>query len=136
MKTIFNFLLGFLLLSVVSSAQNTLYAYPEVNANSQSQQTEKHKIIRNELMKINSLEELIRIFNYEISLRITSFKMTAVRKNMELNELQSESNLITADMKAIIETAEKGSKIYFEYIKAMGDDGKTKNLSPIYVVIE
>jgi len=61
---------------------------------------------------------------------ITSYTMTMNAKG-DLIEKNVVGNKLTAEMIKLIQNSPKGSKIYFENIKAVGPDGKTRTLSSI-----
>lgn len=69
-------------------------------------------------------------FDFDLSFVITSFTMTMNVKG-DLIEKNAFGNKFTADMIAMINAAAKGTKIYFENIKATCPDGATRSLSSI-----
>jgi len=114
---------------------NALVKFSDISARTNSM-GEKLKISKENLINAKTLEVVMKNFDYEIEWRVTRFKMTAIRKNKDIVELESESNMITTEMKSIFETVNKGDKIYFEYIRAMGEDGTIRSLQPINFEIE
>jgi len=61
---------------------------------------------------------------------INSYTMTMSVKG-DLIEKSVAGNKLTVEMIKLIQNAPKGAKIYFENIKAVGPDGKTRTLSSI-----
>jgi hypothetical protein len=51
-------------------------------------------------------------------------------------EMVSENNKLTDKMKSVLSEFRKGDYIVFKDIKALGPDGRTRDLSPIILKIE
>ena len=76
-------------------------------------------------------------FDFELYFKITKFKMTLARKGKpDPIELETTGNAMTSQMKEAIGAARAGDKIYFEYIDAVGPDGRTRRLDPLNVVLQ
>jgi gliding motility-associated protein GldM len=73
-------------------------------------------------------------FDFELFFTITSFTMSMNVKG-DLIEKIATGNKLTAEMIKLINSGTKGTKIYFENIKAVGPDGNTRTLSPINLKI-
>jgi hypothetical protein len=89
-----------------------------------------------ELAAQTSVNSIMENFDFELYFRVKSFRMTLIRKGKDPTELESTTNLITPQMKAAIQAAGPGAKVYFEYIKASGPDGTTRSLSSVNFVLQ
>lgn len=76
-------------------------------------------------------------FEFELYFKITHFKMTLNQKGkLDPIEAESSSNQMTGAMKDAIGRARPGDKLYFEYIDAVGPDGKSRRLEPLNVILQ
>lgn len=76
-------------------------------------------------------------FEFELYFKITHFKMTLNQKGkLDPIEAESTSNQMSGAMKDAIGRSRPGDKLYFEYIDAVGPDGKTRRLDPLNVIIQ
>ncbi|MEO8148973.1 MAG: gliding motility protein GldM [Bacteroidia bacterium] len=76
-------------------------------------------------------------FDFELFFRITKFKMTLARRSSpDPIEIETTGNQMTEKMKSSISAARAGDKVYFEYIDAVGPDGKTRRLEPLNIVLQ
>jgi hypothetical protein len=76
-------------------------------------------------------------FEFELYFKITHFKMTLNQKGkLDPIEAESTSNQMSGSMKDAIGRSRPGDKLYFEYIDAVGPDGKTRRLDPLNVIIQ
>jgi gliding motility-associated protein GldM len=89
------------------------------------------KINKNVLVAQAGVIPVMENFDFDLFFKVKSFKVTIVRKGKDPVELTSESNLITPQMKEIISASPIGTKVYFEYIRAVGPDGTTRSLAPL-----
>ncbi len=89
-----------------------------------------------ELAAATSVNSIMENFDFELYFRVTKFRMTLIKKGRDPIELDSDGNLITAQMKQAISGSGPGSKVYFEYIKASGPDGTTRSLSSVNFVLQ
>jgi len=137
MKTKLTLLLACMLITAVAAAQNN----PPVPAGPGPKQKtysskERHAVTKDVLLRAKSVNELMKLFDYENTLPVVSFTMTAVLKGGKGPvELASGSDRFTTEMKTVFENVNGGDKIYIEYIKAMGPDGKIRNLPPIHIIL-
>lgn len=69
-------------------------------------------------------------FDFDLNFVIKSFTFTANVAG-DLIEKPGSGNVLTAEMKKLIQAGNKGQKIFIEDIKAQGPDGSTRTLSPI-----
>ncbi len=84
----------------------------------------------------SSVNSIMENFDFELYFKVTSFRMTLIRRGKDPVEMDSKDSRITADMKRAIAGAGPGSKVYFEYIKAKGPDGTTRSLSSVNFVLQ
>ncbi len=73
-------------------------------------------------------------FDFDLSFRITSFKMT-LQRGLEVWSDKSNNNRLTEDMMRQINSASRGQKVWFENIVARGPDNLDRPLSPILLTI-
>jgi len=73
-------------------------------------------------------------FEFDLSYRITSFKMT-LQRGLEIWSDKSSNNRLTEDMIRQITSASRGQKVWFENIVARGPDKIDRPLSPIILTI-
>jgi gliding motility-associated protein GldM len=73
-------------------------------------------------------------FEFDLSYRITSFKMT-LQRGLEVWSDNSSNNRLTEDMIRQINSASRGQKVWFENIVARGPDNIDRPLSPIILTI-
>ncbi len=73
-------------------------------------------------------------FDFDLSFRITSFKMT-LQRGLEVWSDKSNNNRLTEDMIRQINSANRGQKVWFENIVARGPDNLDRPLSPILLTI-
>jgi gliding motility-associated protein GldM len=69
-------------------------------------------------------------FDFDINVAVTEFIVTASVKGFQQEKI-SRSNAITQDQKELINRLERGSKVYFEGIKAKMPNGEVRNLPPV-----
>ncbi|MEP7171551.1 MAG: GldM family protein, partial [Bacteroidota bacterium] len=74
-------------------------------------------------------------FDFDLFPKITSFRVTIIRRGKDPLDLSSTSNSLTPDMKNAIMQAPLGTKLYFEQIKAAMPDATTRTLSPLNFVL-
>ena len=69
-------------------------------------------------------------FEFETNFKVTSFDFTAiVRGNPVL--YSSKNAALTDEMKTALAKVSTGSRIFFDNVKAVGPDGKTRNISGV-----
>ena len=72
----------------------------------------------------------------EPGMMVTSFRMSAYIKDKDPVEAKSSSANLTSSMRDAISNSTPGTKIYFEYIKAINAKGDTLKISPMAFVIK
>ncbi|OFX43321.1 MAG: hypothetical protein A2046_08385 [Bacteroidetes bacterium GWA2_30_7] len=87
-------------------------------------------IAKNLLVAQSGVMADLENFDFDLKFVVKGFRVSAMIKGFEQTKT-SPSNILTADQKAIINNAEKGQKVFFEDIKAVGPDGSVRSLSPI-----
>lgn len=93
-------------------------------------------INKNELAAATSVNSIMENFDFELYFKVTKFRMTLIKKGRDPIEIDSQSNLLTPQMKQAISGSGPGTKVYFEYIKASGPDGTTRSLSSVNFVLQ
>lgn len=91
---------------------------------------------KNALIAQSAVIAELENFDFEIYYKVTKFKMSLYPKGKDPIELESNNNLITANMKAALSKARSGDKVYFEYIKAVGPDGGTRSIPSVNFTIQ
>jgi gliding motility-associated protein GldM len=87
-------------------------------------------IKRIELSGIGSVIAKLENFEFETNFKVTSFDFTAiVRGNPVLYSSKNAS--LTDEMKTALARVSTGSRIFFDNVKAVGPDGKTRNISGV-----
>jgi len=72
------------------------------------------------------------VFDVPEGSSVASFKLTLVSRGMEPLEMSNPDNGdLTAEMRRRIAERQAGTKLYFEYIRMMGADGKVTTLCPL-----
>jgi hypothetical protein len=85
--------------------------------------------------KTEGLEVRLTDFAWDLNFTISGFKLMYSRDNTD-NELVSVSNKLTDKMKSVLVDFKRGETIVFKDIKALGPDGRTRDLSPIILKID
>lgn len=75
-------------------------------------------------------------FDFDLFSKVKSFRMSRYGKGRDPIEKASESNLLTSEMKDIINSSRAGDKVMFEYIQATMPDGTTRSINPISLTIQ
>lgn len=86
------------------------------------------------LSSASGLIPVMQNFDFDLFFTITSFTMIMNVKG-DLIEKYATGNKFTVEMIKLINAGAKGTKIYFEDIKAVGPDGKTRALNSINLKI-
>jgi gliding motility-associated protein GldM len=74
-------------------------------------------------------------FDFDLQFRVTEFTISAVVRGF--TQIQpAKSATITNEQKNLLNGLSKGAKVYFDDIRAVGPDGKTRSLSPIIFTID
>lgn len=93
--------------------------------------------IRKESMVIqDGVMAVLKDFDFEFRYTVTEFTMETRDAGGYTNRLPARGNRFTQEMKDALGRANINSKIYIGDIKAVGDDGTTRNLDPITFTIK
>ncbi|MBK7131995.1 MAG: hypothetical protein IPH69_03965 [Bacteroidales bacterium] len=87
------------------------------------------------IAKTESLEARLVDFAWDMSFTITGFTMMYTRDDTDY-EMVSGNNKLTEKMKSVLAGFRKGDYIVFKDIKALGPDGRTRDLSPVILKLE
>jgi hypothetical protein len=77
----------------------------------------------------------MRDFDFQMDFRITSFTMNTTVAG-EFIERTASSNVQTQDMENLIRRSTRGQRFTFQDIRAVGDDGRVRNLPPMVFRIQ
>lgn len=86
-------------------------------------------------LKTDVLDVELKNFDWDLKFTITSFVMLFSNNNTDFEET-SDGNKITEKMKSVIADCKVGQTIIFKDIKAIGPDGKYRELNPIVLKIK
>ena len=75
-------------------------------------------------------------FDFDLFSKVKSFRMSRYGKGRDPIEKSSESNLLTPEMRDVLNQARAGDKILFEYIQATMPDGTTRSINSIALTIQ
>ena len=75
-------------------------------------------------------------FDFDLFSKVKSFRMSRYGKGRDPIEKSSESNLLTPEMKDVLNQSRAGDKILFEYIQATMPDGTTRSINSIALTIQ
>lgn len=92
-------------------------------------------ISKKKLLEQKTVNVAISNFDLDITFIVTEFKMSATIKGF-VNEYVSKSDKITEEQKSVISGMSVGDKLYFEDIKAVGPDGRIRQMPTIALIIE
>jgi hypothetical protein len=93
------------------------------------------QISKDVALKTNSLEVELKDFLWDLHFTIKSFVFFCSDGKSDFEEL-SNSNKITDKMKSLISDRNAGQYIVFKEIKAIGPDGKSRDLNPIALALK
>ena len=88
------------------------------------------------LFSINTKNEKETLANAPSGIITSGKPPLTINPQRDLITYKSSSNKLTPEMLAAIEKAATGTKVYFENIKAVGPDGKTRYLAPITLILK
>ncbi len=91
---------------------------------------------KNTLAAQPSVFAIMENFPFDLRFSVTRFSIYIARKGKDPFVSESNSNLITPEMKASIQSAGAGSKVVFENIKAVGPDGRPRSLGSIVFTLQ
>lgn len=92
------------------------------------------QITKDIAIKTETLDAELKDFLWDLKFVIKSFTLSWNKDNYDFSE-SSTSNKLTDKMKAAIANCKAGQKFYFERIKAVGPDGRDKDLNPIIITV-
>ena len=87
---------------------------------------------RNKLSVAPGVRAEMENFQFELSFKVTSFIMSTTIKG-KVVELKAKSNRVTGEMKTLLKNAKANQKIYIEKIKAVGPDGRPRDLGTVAI---
>ena len=88
--------------------------------------------IRKELLRIqDGIMAVLEDFDFEFGYKVTQFTLETTAQGGYTNRYPSNSNRFTAEQKAALDRVNINSIVYIGDIKAVGDDGSTRDLDPI-----
>lgn len=93
-------------------------------------------IAKNVLLAQTAVIPVMENFDFELFFRVTSFKLTVIPRGKDLQEFDSNNNLITPAMKSALSNLRPGDKVYFEFIRAVGPGGDTRALNAVNITIQ
>lgn len=93
------------------------------------------EILKETALSTQTLESELKDFNWDIKFVISSFSLVITWDGYVLTE-HSNGNKLTDEMRSRISKCLTGQKIVFQDIKAVGLDGKTRDLSPITLTLK
>lgn len=88
-----------------------------------------------QLLEVKGLRADLSDFVFEVEYKIISFNITVNDESGITTVIKSTSSEITQEMRQHIETIKQGQTVIFEDIKAVGPDGKIRELNPIIVKV-
>ena len=91
-------------------------------------------ITKQELIAAGGLTSRMEGFDFELSCPITGFTLT-VKRGSDLISASSTSSRYTGEMSNFLNGVSRGSKVWFEDIRARGPQGETRNLGTISLKI-
>ncbi len=91
---------------------------------------------KNTLAAQPSVFAVLENFAFDLKFSVTKFSMYMQRKGKDPINLESTNNLITPQMKEMLQSATAGTKVVFENIRAVGPDGKTRSLGAISFTLQ
>jgi hypothetical protein len=92
-------------------------------------------VSKNDLLKAGTLEAELKDFLWDLKFEIESFTFFFSSDGYD-KEITSKGNKLTDEMKSIISDLNPGQYIIFKDIKAIGPDGKLKDLNPLILKID
>lgn len=73
-------------------------------------------------------------FVFDLKFNVVSFKVSTIIKG-ELKEVENRGPAFSSDVKTLLNATRKGSKVFFEDIKAKGPDGTVKPLGSVIIKV-
>lgn len=87
------------------------------------------------LLEQDKVTAEIENFTLDIEFRITAFTVSVTKDGNTVEE-KSDSNILTAKQKELIESQESGQIIVFSDIQSIGPDGAIRNLNPVEFTLQ
>jgi len=91
---------------------------------------------KNTLAAQPSVFAVLEDFPFDLRFSVTKFSMYMARKGKDPINIESTNNLITTQMKEMLQAATAGTKVVFENIKAVGPDGKQRSLGAVAFTLQ
>jgi len=88
-------------------------------------------IKKEDLMLEDGMMAVLEDFDFELRFTVTQFDVSLTGAGGYVNTWKAAGNRFTADQKAQFRNLAVGSIVYFDNIKARGDDGTDRTLDPI-----
>ncbi|HDJ33179.1 MAG TPA: gliding motility protein GldM [Bacteroidetes bacterium] len=95
---------------------------------------ERGDISKAELMAQAGIFAVMKDFDFELSFRITGFKISINDRGYTVEE-ESNSNRITEAQRQLLDRLRRGDQVVFQDIKAVGPDGNTRPLPPVVLKV-
>ena len=92
-------------------------------------------VSKNEVSSAGVLKAELKDFLWDLNFEIQSFTL-AFSKDGYDKEITSKTNTLTDEMKSIITDLKQGQHITFKDIKALGPDGRLRDLNPLILKID
>ena len=92
-------------------------------------------VSKNDILKAGTIEAELKDFLWDLKFEIESFTFFFSSDGYD-KEITSKGNKLTDEMRSIISDLKSGQYIIFKDIKAIGPDGKLKDLNPLVLKIE
>jgi hypothetical protein len=87
------------------------------------------------LLEQKTVNVIIASFDFDVQFTVTGFKVSATIHGF-VREVSSKSSKITEEQKNLFQELSVGDKLYIEDIKAVGPDGKIREMPPIPLTIK
>jgi gliding motility-associated protein GldM len=87
-------------------------------------------ISKGQLKAASFLKAEMENFDFDLQVKVVSFDMSMSLKG-DLRTVESKSQMLTTEMQTLLGRATKGTKIYFENVKAKMPDGSVRSLGSI-----
>lgn len=93
-------------------------------------------IDKNILLAQSIVQADLEFFDFDAKFTVTEFTVSATIRSFVQDESVKSTNRISEKQKNIIRNLNKGDKVYFDYIKAIGPDGKPRELNTVSFKIQ
>ena len=92
------------------------------------------KISQTELRAQSRIDAVIENFDFEFNYKVSKFVVSTTYKGFEISE-ECRGNNFNDKVKDILKKAQRGNKVYFDNIKAIGSDGSTRNIGSVILKV-